>query len=314
MRSLKKVIGRIRQFGGLRLLKAYLKADMSSELVSHVWAVARGKESVDNAYAHLRVAANQHLLRQYEQLIEQQSRKYQATTLEHRRQDKVWVCWLQGFDTAPELVKMCVNSMRKYLTGKDIVLITFENYKTYVTMPEFIVRKYEERVMPPALFSDLLRLELLISHGGTWMDASILCTGSHYPKEILDCDLFMFQVLIKGDRQFHGASNWMITACTNNKPLMVLRDVLTQYWRDYDCTLNYYMFHDFFYEIAKHFPEEIAAMPRKNRLLPLMVLERNGIINNMEWLRELKKRCCFHKLNYRLPGMVDAVRVLRNEE
>ena len=83
----------------------------------------------------------------------------------------------------------------------------------------------------------------------------------------------------------------------------IYRDVLTEYWRDYDCTLDYYMFHDFFYEIAKLFPEEIAAMPRKNRLLPLMLLERNGVIPDEEWFEELKKRCCFHKLNYRLANM-----------
>jgi hypothetical protein len=115
----------------------------------------------------------------------------------------------------------------------------------------------------------------------------------------------MFQALRKGDPRFYGASNWFITACTNNRLLLVLRDVLLQYWQEYDCTLNYYMFHDFFYEIAKLFPEEIAAMPRKNRLLPLMILDRNGIIPNKEWLAELKKRCCFHKLNYRLPNMVE---------
>lgn len=297
--------GRIRQFGGLRLVRAYVKAGMGSVMWRQAWDVVRGRESVDEAYGKIRMAAGQHLLKQYSELIEQLSQTYKAMALEQRRSDKVWVCWLQGFETAPELVKMCVASMKKYLIDKEIVLVSYQNYKEYATMPDFIVRKYEQGLMPPALFSDLLRLELLIKHGGTWMDASILCSGSHYPKEIMDCDLFMFQALRKGDPRFYGTSNWFITACTNNRLLLVLRDLLLQYWQEYDCTLNYYMFHDFFYEIAKLFPEEIAAMPRKNRLLPLMVLDRNGSIPNKEWLAELKKRCCFHKLNYRLPNMVE---------
>ena len=312
MRSLKKVTGRIKQFGGLRLVRAYVKAGMGSVMWRQAWDVVRGRESVDEAYGKLRMAAGQHLLKQYSGLIAQRSQAYKAKALEQRRTNKVWVCWLQGFETAPELVKMCAASMRKYLTEKEILLVTYENYKTYATMPEFIVRKYEQGLMPPALFSDLLRLELLIRNGGTWMDASILCSGSHYPKEIMDCDLSMFQALRKGDPRFYGTSNWFITACTSNRLLLVLRDVLLQYWQDYDCTLNYYMFHDFFYEIAKLFPDEIAAMPRKNRLLPLMILDRNGCIPNKEWLAELKKRCCFHKLNYRLPNMVEVARVIND--
>lgn len=310
MRSLKKVTERIRQFGGLRLMRAYVKAGMGGVMRRQLWDVVRGRESVDEAYGQLRNAAAQHLLKQYSGLMALRSQAYKAMTLEQRRSDKVWVCWLQGFDKAPELVKMCVASMRKYLIDKEIVLVSYQNYRDYVELPNHIVEKYEKGMIPPALFADLLRLELLIRHGGTWMDASMLCTGSHYPKEIMDCDLFMFQALRKGDPRFYGTSNWFITACTNNGPLMVLRDVLLQYWRDYDCTMNYYMFHDFFFEIAKLFPEEIAAMPRKNRLLPLMLLERNGSIPNKEWLTELKKRCCFHKLNYRLPNMVEIARIV----
>ena len=305
MRSIKKIAGRFRQFGGLRLVRAYVKAGMGGTMLRQVWNVVRGRESVDEAYGQMRAVAAQHLQRQYGTLMQQLSQNYREMTLEQQRSNKVWVCWLQGFDQAPELVKTCVASMRKYLVDKEIILVSYQNYREYAILPEHIVEKYEKGLIPPALFSDLLRLELLIRHGGTWMDASMLCTGNHYPKEIMDCDLFMFQALRKGDPRFYGTSNWFITACTNNRLLLVLRDVLLQYWQDYDCTLNYYMFHDFFYEIAKLFPEEIADMPRKNRLLPLMILDRNGNIPNKEWLAELKKRCCFHKLNYRLPNMVE---------
>ena len=119
-------------------------------------------------------------------------------------------------------------------------------------------------------------------------------------KEIFDADLFMFQVLRKDDNTFYGASNWFITACAGNRPLMVLRDVLTQYWSDYGVTLNYYMFHDFFYTIAQMYPAEIAAMPRRNRLLPLMLLQRLGDDYDEKWMVELKSRCNLHKLNYRV--------------
>jgi hypothetical protein len=80
---------------------------------------------------------------------------------------------------------------------------------------------------------------------------------------------------------------------------MVLRDVLCQYWRDYSVTLNYYMFHDFFYTIAQLYPEDIAAMPRKNRFYPLLLMERMAEPFDEAWWKELTDHVCFHKLCWR---------------
>ena len=85
---------------------------------------------------------------------------------------------------------------------------------------------------------------------------------------------------------------------------MVLRDVLIQYWRDYNCTVDYYIIHHFFCSIARLYPEYIAAMPRKNRLLPLQLMKRMGDKYDEKWMEELKGKTCFHKLNYRLGSKV----------
>lgn len=258
------------------------------------------RATVEGAYAAIRQTVNKKLQRKYFSYLQCRKEYYDHQELEHSRSNKVWTCWLQGFDHAPELVRKCQESWRQYLKDKEIIQLTYVNCKEYVTLPPYIVQRYEKGLMPPALFSDLLRLEVLIKYGGTWMDASILCTGENKNPEIMDCDLFMFQALQKGDYHFFGISNWFITACTNNKLLLVLRDVLMQYWCDYSVTLDYYMFHDFFYTIGNLYPEEIAAMPRKNRLLPLMLMQRIGDKYDEVWMKELTDRCCFHKLNYRL--------------
>ena len=43
-------------------------------------------------------------------------------------------------------------------------------------------------------------------------------------------------------------------------------------------------FNDFFYTIAQMYPAEIAAMPRRNRLLPLMLLQRLGDDYDEKWM------------------------------
>ena len=48
-----------------------------------------------------------------------------------------------------------------------------------------------------AAFTDMLRLELLCQYGGTWIDATVLCTGGEGINELLDPDLFVFQQIKK---------------------------------------------------------------------------------------------------------------------
>lgn len=308
-----KIISRFRQFGGVRLLGAYARLGMFLCVMSEAVKLITGRISRDEAYAEIRRAVNRKLQAKYADFIVKRKEAYddEKSKKEDGRK-RVWTCWLQGFDNAPAMVQVCQESMRRYITDREIVQLTYENYKDYVTLPEHIVRKYERGQIPPALFADLLRLEVLIQYGGTWMDATMLCTEpglmakDSWLQEIMDCDLFMFQALRKGDPRFYGISNWFITARPGRRPLMVLRDVLTEYWRNYSVTLDYYMFHDFFFTIAKLYSEEIAAMPRRNRLGPLRLLQGKGYemttdglrLKEEPWVRLLFERVCVHKLAY----------------
>jgi len=316
-----KIISRFGQFGGLRLLGAYAKMGMLPCVLSEAVKLILGRTSRDDAYAEIRGSVDGKLQAKYADFIVERKKVYddgrwKKEDVRCKGDDgrrKVWTCWLQGFDKAPVMVQACQDSMRRYITDREIIQLTYENYKDYVTLPEHVVQKYERGQIPPALFADLLRLEVLIQYGGTWMDATMLCTDparlakGSWLQEIMDCDLFMFQALRKGDPRFFGISNWFITAKRGSLPLMVLRDVLTEYWQDNSVTLDYYMFHDFFFTIAQLYPEEMAAMPQRNRLGPLWLLQGKGYemtsdglrLKEEPWVQLLIERFCVHKLDYK---------------
>ncbi len=223
------------------------------------------------------------------------------TNLEHEKNDVVWFCWLQGMERAPELVKVCLASQQRWVKNKRFVVITTENYHDYVSLPADIVRKHDKGIIPDAHYTDLIRLELLIKYGGTWIDSTVLCTSSDYPDRIMDCDLFMFQYRSK-ETGFSGISNWFISAYSQNKLLMILRDMLLQYWRDYDCVIDYYVFHLFFGMIAEKFPEEIEMMPKMNSMRAIQMalwLEKPYDSQKMEQFLAMSS---FHKLDYRKDG------------
>lgn len=99
-------------------------------------------------------------------------------------------------------------------------------------------------------------------------------------------------------------SNWFITACRNNEVLRVLREMLYAYWRDYDCVLDYYIFHLFFAMISKEYPEQMAAMPYGQSQRSLVLLHHWGEkFDQRKWDR-LTSEVCFHKLAFRVSDSV----------
>lgn len=228
----------------------------------------------------------------------------------------IWWCWLQGYDAAPPIVKACFNS-HKQLTGYSLEVIDNANWREYLELPGYIVEKWEKKQIPPALFSDLLRLELLIKYGGTWIDSTVLCTGfkefeslssssgsSSSPsvqefKKYLEADLFLFQYTKQGSIPV-SISNWFISAHSNNEVLIVLRDMLYAYWKDFDCVLDYYIFHLFFAMISKEYPEQIAAMPYGQSQNSLLLLHHWGEKFDQKKWDKLTSQVCFHKLAFRV--------------
>ena len=244
----------------------------------------------------------------------------------------IWWCWLQGIDEAPQIVKACYASLvhDEWFTvhGYVVKVIDNVNWREYVELPGYIVEKWEKGRIPAAMFSDLLRVELLIKYGGTWIDSTVLCTGfndNHNDNEnskdsklatdsklstlnsrlklYMDAPLFVFQYTKEGSVPV-SISNWFITACRNNEVLMVLREMLYAYWRDYDCVLDYYIFHLFFAMISKEYPEQMAAMPYAQSQRSLVLLHHWGEkFDQMKW-DKLTSEVCFHKLAFRVSDSV----------
>lgn len=219
---------------------------------------------------------------------------------ERKRSNKVWVCWLQGMDNAPALVRRCFRSLQEHLTDREIILLTEENYRQYVTLPDYIEEKAAKGIIPKAQYSDLLRLELLINHGGTWIDSTVLCTGKEIPAYMLDSDLFLFQNLKPGlNGQATRISNWFITACTNHPLLLLTRELLLAYWKKYNAMVDYFIFHDFFELAIEAFPELWdEVVPFSNATPHILLLRLFEKADEKTW-KAVRDMTPFHKLTYK---------------
>ncbi|WP_029233676.1 capsular polysaccharide synthesis protein [Butyrivibrio sp. VCB2006] len=176
--------------------------------------------------------------------------------------DTVWIMWLQGLENAPEIVQKCIESQKKIMPEKTFVIIDENNYSQYVTLPDFIIRKREQGIITNALFSDIMRLELLNKYGGYWIDASVYMTDDVLLRDIEDLPLFMFSFYYFGfNPEIMELNSWFIHSTTNNNLLCLLQKMLYEYLRDYDYISNYYILHILGSVANDYYQDEYNAIP-----------------------------------------------------
>ena len=217
---------------------------------------------------------------------------YQHT---HQTNKTIFWCWLQGIEKAPKLYLSNLKSLLMNCKDFNIIVINETNMLNYVKFPAYIIEKYNKKCMTPTHFSDLLRLELLIKYGGTWIDASVLITN--YTKEYFNNDLFFFQ-----QKDLYGCvgSSWFITSEKGSPILRTTRDLLYEYWRINFSLYNYFTLHLFFKMSCEIYPQDLKNVQYISNRPPHYLQsklrnkfsqnEYNNIINNIT----------VHKLTIRL--------------
>lgn len=221
-----------------------------------------------------------------------------------RKNKIIWWCWLQGEKNIPKLQKICLNSVKENFKDWKIIIITLDNYKKYISIPDYIERKYKNGLINNAHFSDLLRLELLIKYGGVWIDSTVYCTGKD--EKILNQNFFVYKNLNSiwygSGKKFEQvpiiADNWFISSEIENPILIMVRDLLYDYWKKYDYALDYFIFHLFFTLVVNYkYKDEFDSIIDIPHTVPHLL--------QYNWNRKYesnKYNCicqmtCFHKLN-----------------
>ena len=107
--------------------------------------------------------------------------KYREAPLETKvtqgLEPPIWVCWLQGEEKMPEIVRICYKSLLKHSADKKVNLVTSENLNEYIQVPDFIKEYLDKGKISRTHFADYIRIMLLAKYGGLWIDASVLVTG-----------------------------------------------------------------------------------------------------------------------------------------
>lgn len=215
--------------------------------------------------------------------------------------DNVWIFWYQGLDAAPDLVKKTINSVKYYLKDKNIIILTKDNLDDYVTLPDYIQKKFINGNIPFAHFSDLVRLELLTTKGGLWIDSTVLLSNRPFYVD-LNIPLFVYKSisLYTKEKLPTVASNWLIYSNGNSNILSLTKELLYTYWKRNNYVKVYSIFHILFKLATEVYNEEWDAVSTVSNIPPhLLQFELRNKFDK-DRLEQLKSMSDVHKLNHRI--------------
>ena len=204
--------------GGMNIIKNYGKNHVLFTAICEFLLLGKDRTSLEI----LRLSVQQKVKRKLKKKYIKKIIKFDKDYVEQKKElsNKVWICWFQGIENAPEIVRKCYDSVKNNLKNKEIILITEKNLNEYVHFPEYIMEKWKKGIITNTHMTDLLRLELLTKYGGMWLDATVFCSRNieEIPQYYFDSDLFMYQCLKPG-RDGHAIymSSWLLSAKSNNK-------------------------------------------------------------------------------------------------
>lgn len=92
----------------------------------------------------------------------------------------IWICWWQGEEQMPELVKQCHKLLKRHSDTHSVKLLTKDNYQEYIKLPPRIIMLFQTGTITIPQFSDIMRMYLISTYGGIWIDSTYWITRPFY--------------------------------------------------------------------------------------------------------------------------------------
>ena len=224
----------------------------------------------------------------------------------------VFFMWFQGENELPVVIQKCLESIRKNIPNRKIIIITRQNIKEYTDLPDYILQKVDNGSITKTFFSDIARAALLYKNGGTWADAAIYLTkqipDSYFEKSYY-CPAGIISEHKKDFRYlFNGTKGWNVSFQGTSQKNFPLYDFLfhfyCKYFFEYDTHIDYFM-NDYMMSLfCKHNKEFWNLLNNQQvnnqREFDLALLMNKTLSSkNKKSLKKLLDTNFIHKLTYR---------------
>lgn len=218
----------------------------------------------------------------------------------------VFVCWWQGIDNAPELVKVCIRSVERSIdkAKAKVHIITLDNVGQYITLPEWIIDRFNQGKITYTHLSDILRAGLLYRYGGMWIDATYFVAAALDDKIYEPGTFYTIRhqnTEWKADiSQCRWSGNLWISA-PGNVLFRFLLNAFYEYWRNQNELVDYFLIDYIIAAAYDNIPEVKAEIDACECSQPEVFTLRkvlNKTFDEIKW-KEMCRNTSVFKLYYR---------------
>lgn len=212
-------------------------------------------------------------------------------------QSSVFSYWDPKELGVPSVVELCLESQRHFFRDR-FNLLDPQNLSKFVSAD--VLGVAESRSISLTHFSDLVRLSVLQRHGGMWLDATVLITGSS-PEDIDRANEFLF---LRPSDPFL-VSVWCIKAVQDSYIVDLWLQSLLQFWKDHSTLVHYFQMHFIFEALVildPDFESRFMSLVAHSYLRPHLLQEalRTSSEESFESLNENVGQSWIHKLSYKI--------------
>lgn len=193
-----------------------------------------------------------YLKEEYKDFISIYQRKSYDLNGKNEKSETIWTLWFQGDsdDVQPEVIRMCLKNMKKNCDSHPLKIITKDNYQKYTDIPGYIIDKVKSRQISYTHLSDLIRMSLLLKHGGLWMDATVFTT-KRLPDEIFRMKYFTVKHAYKNVRNVSKErwTGFLQASESNNILCDFIYSFFLEYWKTQKILIHYLLI-DYVFALA----------------------------------------------------------------
>ena len=156
----------------------------SLPLIASTWHTFRLRKIIKQ---HKRVAAI--CDKEIDAYLKGEAYKHSYTQKKNLGTEKIiWQYWESNGKEIPELVQICLRSVEKNAGDYLVIRLSDSNWHDYIDLPPFMDACANDK----SHWTDALRLSLLTTYGGIWLDATVLLSGPILA-DYASLPLFLFQ-------------------------------------------------------------------------------------------------------------------------
>ena len=189
----------------------------------------------------------------------------------------IWVFWWQGWDgPLPPVVDMCRNQLKKVAGQHEIIWLDKHNTFDYVTLPAAVREAFDRGDFTITHLSDIVRTALLATHGGLWLDSTML-TLTDPVRAVTKTPMWgtiKIHPLTEGEISDYRWGTFCLFSYPDNNVMKFFYDAMCRYISDGHRMFLDYLLIDFFMELLyrrnQEFRHIVDTLPYSHENLHLL--------------------------------------------